>query len=391
MPVINHNDRFTQIEERLAEIRTEINQEGADLTALSAEVDQLLEERKKITEAAETRCALLGKIGSGELGTPVSNLSLPAASPEQRAAGTYNAESPEYRSAWLQNLRKCDMTDVEQRAFTTVAASAGAVIPTQTASSILEKVTQYAPLLSKINLLHVPGIVRFAVENTVNDAAYHGENAKITPSDDKLKTIDLSAYEITKLVQISKSVMTMSIDAFERWLVDMLARKIADKISETILNGTGSGQGTGIEKANTWNTDNSVEVAVAASLTDADVQKLISILPGGYDARAEFIMSKKTLFTDFMPLQDKNKNDIVTTEGSSYYIYGYPVTLDERVAEHEAYLADLYTVVGNMPEDVTITSGFDLDTNSFKFLGCAMFDCKPSMPDAIRKLRKATS
>lgn len=383
-------DRMAQIEQRLAAIRDEVEQDGADLSALENEVSQLLEERQALTSSAEARSALLSKLGAGAIGTPVPTLT-PPFMPEQRQAAAYTAASPEYRSAWLQHLRNVDLTETEQRAFSTVTDSAGAVIPTDTANSILTRVKQYAPLLSKINLLHVPGMVRFAVEKTVHDAEYHAENAQISAKDDKLETIDLTAYEITKLVQVSKSVKTMRIPAFENWLVDMLARKIADKISDTILNGTGTSQGKGIEKANTWAADNSVEVARAASLTNADVQKLIALLPGGYDARAEFLMSKKTLFMDFMPLQDKNKHDIVTVQGNSYYIYGYPVTLDERIADHEAYLADLYTVIGNLPEDITITSGFDIDTNSFKFLGCAMFDCKPSMPDAIRKLRKADS
>ena len=78
-------------------------------------------------------------------------------------------------------------------------------------------------------------------------------------------------------------------------------------------------------------------------------------------------------------------------EGGSYYIYGYPVMLDERVADHEAYLANLSTVIGNMPEDVTITSDFDLTKNAFLFLGSAMFDCEPSRADAVRKLVKATA
>ena len=118
---------------------------------------------------------------------------------------------------------------------------------------------------------------------------------------------------------------------------------------------------------------------------------LIALLPGGYDAGAQFLMSKKTLFTDFMPLQDKSKNDLVRIEGGSYYIYGYPVLIDERIGDHEAYLADLSTVIGNMPEDVTITSMFDVKTNAFLFLGCAMFDCKPSQADAVRKLVKASA
>lgn len=388
-------DRLSQIEARLSQIRTEMDQEGADLEALSNEVDNLIAERGQLKQGAETRAALLRKIGTGAVGNPLPGMQLPS-DPEQRSE-TYTIDSPEYRTAWLKGLlnnstvgRVEPLTEAEQRAFTTVAGSAGAAIPTQTANTILEKVTQYAPLLSKINLLRVPGMVTFAVEDTVNAAAYHTENDTISASNDKLKSITLSAYEITKLIPISKSVKLMSIPAFETWLVDSLARSIADKISETILLGTGSTQGTGLDKAATWDqSTNSVQVGSAASLTTEDVLKLISLLPGGYDARAEFVMSKKTLFTDFMPLQDASKNKLVTSEGRNYYIYGYPVQLDERVALHEAYLGDLYTVIGNMPEDVTVTSAFDIDTNSYKFLGCAMFDCKPSMSDAIVKLEKA--
>ena len=248
---------------------------------------------------------------------------------------------------------------------------------------------QYAPLLDKITLLHVPGNVTFAVEGEEPDAAYHTENAAITPSETGLTEITLSAYEIVKLVQISKSVQKMAIDAFETWLTDMVAKKLAKQITGTILTGTGTSQGKGIDGANTWGAANSVTVAKAGTLTTQNVLDLIALLPGGYDAGASFIMSKKTLFTDFMPLQDKSKNDLVHIETGSYYIYGYPVLLDERVTDHEAYLADLSTVVGNMPEDVTITSDFDLTKNAFLFLGSAMFDCEPSRADAVRKLVKA--
>ena len=389
-------DRLSQIEARLSQIRTEMDQDGADLEALSNEVDNLFAERGQLQQGAETRAALLRKIGSGAAGIPLPGMQLPA-DPEQRSE-EYTSDSPEYRTAWVKHLRRSvgisdqlnQMTEAEQRAFTTVTGSAGAAVPTQTAGTILEKVTQYAPLLSKINLLRVPGMVTFAVEDTVNTAEKHAQNAAISAKEDKLKSITLSAYEITKLVQISKSVAMMSIPAFETWLTDMLARKIADKLTETILLGTGTDEGTGIDKAAVWDhSTNSVQVGSAASLTTQDVLNLIALLPGGYDARAEFIMSKKTLFTDVMPLQDKSKNDIVTMSGSNYYVFGYPVQLDERVKLHEAYLGDLYTVIGNMPEDVTITSAFDIDTNSYKFLGCAMFDCKPSMSDAIVKLEKA--
>lgn len=383
-----NTNRVTEIDQRLAAIRTEMDAPDADLDALNTEADNLIAERKTLLDKAEQRRQLLGKIAGGEVGREARRFPLAEPAPEQRE---YTYESPEYRTAWLHTLMRCDLTEVEQRAWSTATSSAGPAIPTQTANQILEKVTQYAPLLGQITLLRVPGNVTFAVEGDEPDAAYHTENAAITATETGLTEITLSAYEIVKLVQISKSVQKMAIDAFESWLTDMIAKKLAKQISATILTGSGSSQGKGIDKANTWGATNSVTVAKEGTLTTQNVLDLIALLPGGYDAGATFLMSKKTLFTDFMPLQDKSKNDLVRIEGGSYYIYGYPVMLDERVADHEAYLANLSTVIGNMPEDVTITSDFDLTKNAFLFLGSAMFDCEPSRADAVRKLVKATA
>lgn len=380
-------NRMTEIEQRLAAIRTEMDSEGADLTALSDEVDALLEERKTLLDAAEQRRTMLGKIAGGA-GREMRSFEPQPQTPETRE---YGRDSEEYRSAWLKTIAGNELTETEQRAWSTATASAGPLVPTQTANTIIEKVHQYAPLLDKITLLRVPGNVTYAVESEQADAAYHAENTAITAAETGLTSISLSAYEIVKLVQISKSVQKMALDVFESWLTDMLAKKIAKMISDTILKGTGSAQGTGIEKANTWGAANSVSVGTTDALTNKNVLDLIALLPGGYDANACFLMSKKTLFTDFMPLQDKSKNDLVRIEGGSYYVYGYPVMIDERVSDHEAYLADLSTVIGNMPEDVTITSDFDLKSNAFLFLGCAMFDCKPSQADAVRKLVKASA
>lgn len=309
---------------------------------------------------------------------------------EERAAG-FTRESPEYRSAFLKHLRRIELTDVEQRAFTTVAGSAGAVIPTTTQNRIVEIVKQYAPLLAEINLMQVPGGVKVPVEDVVNEATKHAENATITVSDDKLKYVDLFGYEITKLLQISKSVMQMSVDAFENWLANNLGRSLAAKITSLIIGGSGDGEAKGIDTI-TWNEDNSVTVGASASLTVNDVTTLISLLPGGYDANAKFLMSKKTLFTDFMPLKDSSKHDLVTREGNQYYIYGYPVMLDERIPLHEAILGDFRAgYYGNMPEEINVVNQFDIDTNSYKFLGAGMFDGKPALPDAFVKLRKAAS
>ena len=142
-------------------------------------------------------------------------------------------------------------------------------------------------------LLHVKGAVKFAIEGTNNAAAIHTENASITAAADTLTTVSLSGYEIVKLVQISDTVMTMSITAFESWIVNMLAEAIARKVEDLLINGTGSSQPKGIENANTWGATNSVTVAKTGALTAANVQTLIGLLPSGYDRNGKFVMNKK--------------------------------------------------------------------------------------------------
>lgn len=385
--------RIKEIEARLAAIRQEIEQRGEsmtadEITALENETNNLTEERKNILAAAERRSGILNTIAAGG-GVVVRSFENPA-----EGAAQHNddpAASPEYRTAWLKQLRRLPLNDAERRAYSNVTGAGAEVIPTQTANEIISKVKKLAPMLNEITLLHVKGAVKFAVEGVNNAAALHTENAAITAAADTLTYVTLSGFEIVKLVQISDTVMTMSITAFESWIVDMLAEAIARKIEDFIFNGTGSNQPKGIDAANTWDATNSVTVAKSAALTAANVQTLVGLLNAGYDRNAKFAMSKKTLFSDFMPLQDNSKNHIVTVQGNEYFVYGYPVLLSDYVAAHEAFLGDFKKVCANLPENIGVKNAYDIDTNSYKYSGIAIFDCTPAIGEAIVKLAKATA
>ncbi len=57
-----------EIEARLAQIKLDMDAEGADIEALGKEVDDLIEQRSAIIKANESRSALLAKIAGGEVG-----------------------------------------------------------------------------------------------------------------------------------------------------------------------------------------------------------------------------------------------------------------------------------------------------------------------------------
>lgn len=382
--------RIKEIEARLAAIKQEIEERGdamkaEEIDALENETKELTEERAGLIAAAEKRNGILDNIAKGG-GVSVRSF---GKKEESNADPEDPYGTPEYRSAWLKNLRRLPLTDAEKRAYANASGTGAEVVPTQTANEIISKVKKLAPMLNEVTLLHVKGAVKFVVEGTNNDAAIHTENAAITPAADTLTTVTLSGYEIVKLVQISDTVMTMSIAAFESWIVDMLAEAIARKVEDFFINGTGTSQPKGIDKANTWGATNSVSVGASASLTAANVQTLIGLLNAGYDRNAKFVMSKRTLFTDFMPLQDTSKNHIVTVQGNSYFVYGYPVLLSDYVKEHEAFLGDFKKVCANLAESINVKNAYDIDTNSYKYSGIAIFDCQPAIGEAFVKLVKA--
>lgn len=360
-----------------------------EISELEEKAAKLEAEKRSLITKAEKRKETLEKIKRNSTGYDVETAE---EGKEERNMNEENIRSSkEYRSAFLKRLQRKDLTEAEERALTTASSSVGAAIPTITQNLIIEKVFQVAPLLNEITLLRVDGNVTFAVESAVNDATLHIEGATITESGDVLIPVSLGQHEVNKYITISKSVSKMSIDAFETWITNMLGKMIAKAITNLIINGTGSSQPKGIDKAATWGDTNSVTVGKTASLSEANVLTLVGLLNGGYDANAKWLMSKKTLINDFRPLQDKSKNDIFVKENGTYYIEGYPVLLDERVAEHDAFLGDLTMYVGNLGEEVTVDQDKKLSSNSFEFLGSAMFDGKPAVSDAFVKLTKATS
>lgn len=376
--------RMAEIRTRKAELRQTLeNDTNADLDKITEELRDLDTEYADLEKRQETINGInLGTIPTNAIDNPLT--------PNNRSENA-DAENKEYRSAWLKSARRLELTDSEQRALTTAANSVGSVIPKMTRNKIVEKVSQFCPMLDKIDLLRVPGGVTIPAEGTTVDAKTHSEGAAITADADTITNVVLSAFEITKLVTISKSVEKMSIDAFENWLTTKIARKIADKINALIFNGTGTNEAQGIN-AITWNTTNSITVAKASSLTAANVKALVALLNGGYDDGAEWYMSKTTFFNDFHPLMDNSKDNIVTQENGKYRVMGYPVCLDDRLTIHEALLGNVYRgYVGNMPEDITITSQFVTRENAYDFLGCAMFDGKVQAKEAFVKLIKATA
>lgn len=365
------------LNKKLDEVEKELRDETVTkekVEELENKVAEIEEEKKSLEKKAEERAANLDKA--------IAAKSIKESFKEEREEKNMEKE---YRNAYFKKLMGKELTAEEERALTTTTT---ATIPTETSDKIFEKMVQLAPLLGEIELLHVKGNVKFAVETTRAAAGYHAENSTGISVDSTavLTEIKLGSYEFTKLIQVSSNMLEMSIDAFENWLVDMLSSSIATKIEYEIINGSGESAVKGINALTFVDGTNGVQFNGSTGVTANEVRELIGYLPAGYDKGAKFLMNKKTLFNQIMGLQDNSKHDLVRVEGNNYFVYGYPVILSDEVSVNVLFLGNFKKYVGNLSSDIEVKKDFDIDTNSYKYLGVANFDGKPACADAFVKM-----
>ncbi len=362
--------RMAEIAQRKLEIRALLEgTEAVDLNALDAELRALDVEAKAIEE----RAAIVAGIQAGTIvPTKIEQPKM-----EERKMN-FDVASVEYRDAFFANMM--ERATPEQRA----ALGGGSVVPTQTLNSIVTKVRELCPMLSKIELYEIAGNLTVNIEDTVGDAALVAAGGTITESDDTLKYVTLVAYEIKKLVRVPASMIATGIDAVETWVVNNVAESVARRINAYLIAGTGSSQPTGLEKVATW-TDgtNAVVVAKGSTISYDEALELIGYAQEGNN---EFYMSRATFFGDFVKLVDAEENKLCTFAGDKGFILGYPVNFDGGIAAHVAYFGDARrALVGNLSVSNQVKTQYDIDTDSYKYLGVASFDSKVKDAGAIVK------
>ena len=388
------NKRLQEIEARLNQIKVELEQDGADVDALEQEVKNLTEERKQILEKAEKRSKIINDITSGA-GTVINDF-LPK--PEERkkefTADTI-LDTPEYRSAYLKRLQGKELNDVEKRALTTASNSAGAAVPTTTLNKIIDKLRQTSALFPRITVSYVPGNLSLVVANAKNAANWKTEGADGTPADDTVVNVNLTGYELIKLVEISAAAEAMTIDAFEDYIASEIGRQLAIAIENAILNGDGDGEPTGILEGITWTSDNSTTWASNGTVGYDNLVDALALLPTLYHNNAIFVMNRKMLFGGIRKIKTDDKQPIFTynpQDAARNSILGYPVVVDDYMPDDTILLGDFsyyYMNFAKSPE-ISVSREAGFKSGKVTYRGLAVADGKPALAEAFVKISKAS-
>lgn len=374
-----------ELEARRVQIGEEVEKDGADLDALEAEIKGIkaeLEARKaEATKKAEIRNA----VASGA-GTVIKEVPTEERKMEEIK---YNAQSPEYRTAWLKNIAQRDgqkifgeMTEVEQRAFTFTTANSGAVVPTETMNRIVELVESMAPMYddaTKSGMVKGFGVPRHKAI-VAGDAAATDEGVANADEQDTFDLLALDGVEIKKHVEITRKMQWQSIDAFEAWLTDHIARRIA-VAKETQIRARLDAVATGIAAAN---------VLTAQTYTEGTIRAILAKVKQA--GTKVWYANTNTIWTGIAGIQDGNDRPLFvpsTTDSDPTVqgrIYGGAVKVDENLADNVAYVGVPASILANDFEALFMQNSIDPKTFKTIISGYSLFDAGLENPLAMVKV-----
>ena len=385
-----------QVEERLAALDEEVRSfsKAEDVDKATEEKKQLLVRKAELVDLEKRKQTALDLNEGTVPNTKIFETRKVDKKMDDLHIGNMSREEmlalPEYRTAWTKSMMARPMNEVEQRLWTLLAGgSAAAAVPTLIADEIVDNMVKVAPMLQEITLFRVPGLLRFMVEGVRANAALHPENAPIVPDNDTLTPVTLSQFEFAKAHQISATIRSTAVPAFEAWLVKALAEDLAEMLENQIILGTNVTGG--IENVVAPWTDNVDGIDYGAGLVYDDIVDLIALLPARHDRNAKFLMNKAMFYNEFAKVLDANGFPIVAKEFASpipYRVLGFPVIISDSVGAGNAYFGNFKRIYGNMSQDITVKASEEAGflSNSLVYRGSVIFDCDHPDASAIRKL-----
>ena len=384
--------RMKEIRSRMAEIEKELEAPNADLAKLEEESRALADEYKELEErkkAAEERRRILD--GAVEDGITIRR------APQAAEERTFALDTPEYRTAFLRNLRGETLSAEERTAVT-----ASAAIPTQTMDKIIGRLKEY-PILSAIEIMHIPSNVDMPVEGTVTDANWVAMSTAATDGADTLSTVSLSAYKLIKTVEITADVKAMAIDAFEDWLVSRLVNKIHKTMAISVIKGTGTSQAKGIHTTLSTKTGTFTK----AGMTYKDLMKIIGSLATEYAYNASFVMPRKVFYEEVLGMVDTTGKPVVVADPQApgkFNVLGYPVIIEDACVitttsdsgstnTDNVFFGDFFEYKWNFAQDIEVAQDTSVGfrTGSVCYRAMCLADGKLADENAIVRYERAAS
>lgn len=220
----------SECEVRLSEIKAEMNADGANIEALSAEVDAIQKRMDMLAAEEAERRSLADKVAAG-----LSNSSVVESRKEDNTmAGVEVRNSEAYVKAFANYIKSGD--DSECRSLLTENVSGGTVAVPDVVYDVVKTAWEKEGLMARVRKAEIKGNLKVGFEISGTDAVVHTEGSgEVTEETLTMGIVTLVPVSIKKWISISDEVYDLTGESFLRYIYDELTHKIAKACADALI------------------------------------------------------------------------------------------------------------------------------------------------------------
>lgn len=341
-----------ECEARLAEIKTEMNADDADIEALSAEVDAIEERRKALVTAEEQRKALAEKVANDMTATIIEERK--DTKNMEKAKTLYEVRNTkEYIDAYADYIKTGDADEFRSATALLTENVGGEIAVPDFVYDIIKTAWDANEITSLVTKVNINGNLKVNFEISGSDAVKHVEGSgAVTEEELNEGIVELVPAFFKKWKSFSDTVLAMRGEAFVRYIYAEIAHRIMKKIADDLI-----GQIASLPQSATA-TSVSANIVKVAPVVGAVAQALGELSDEA--TNPVVVMNKKT-WSAFKNAQYANQYAVNPFEGFDVHFN------NSLPAYADASEDDVYAIVGdfaegalaNFPEGEEIRYTFD--------------------------------
>lgn len=318
------------IELRMSEIKNELNDENANIDALTEEVNQLEARKAELKEMAEKR-ANIEELVNNNINTEV----VEEVNTEEIRTMEQNIEvrnTKEYIDAFAEYIKNNDAT--ECRSLLSENANGTVAVP-ELVVDIVKTAWDKEGIMSKVKKSFLAGNLKVGFERSATGAVIHTEGSA-APEEETLVlgTASLVPQSIKKWITISDEAMDLRGESFLQYVYNEVAYQIAKKAADTLVAKIVASPSTSSA------TEPSVPVVTNATIGLDTIAQAISALSD--EATNPTIIMNKATYASFKAVQYAGNYPVDIFEGVD-------VVFNNSLASYaSASTGDTYAIVGDL-------------------------------------------
>ena len=272
----------------------------------------------------------------------------------QESSFSANADDSEleYRKAFMNYVMKGTPIRMSNTDETSLTSDTGAVIPRTVVNRIVEKIEKVGNILNLVTRTYYKGGVVVPTSSAKPTASWVAEQGDVDSQKKTLGSVTFAYNKLKVKVAISLEVSVITLDIFEKTLINQVSEAIARALDAAIINGRGTTtyhEPEGILKSSNLVEGQNVNVTEGKALTYAGLIGMEALLPEGYDD-AIYVMNKKTFVSQVLGMVDDNGQPIARIDSGidgkpAYSLFGRHVEFTTQMPAYTGGTVSADTIV----------------------------------------------